>query len=595
MDGQSMHTSHFASSHHIDVNNPWGNVGEHEAPHADIGRSFTSPNLQSLSLTSNTDYSTNTATMVLSGISLPDPYNKLFNETQRFGRVSLSALHKILERAQLSSLDIEKIIQMIVPTGSPYVTRPEFTATLALIYCVQNHLDLSLESLYQHRKVLGFPILTPAESSDPINHFDSSLPPITKSLYSINIPGLSPSSSSTSTVEAQRDPPTQKLNTKNWFKDIEEIKITIAPEREGLIFKHVNYIITSQQRSSIVLRRFNDFWWLMEILTCRYPFRMLPILPPKKFGGRDGTAFLEKRRKGLTRFINSVVRHPTLRDDPVVSKFLTEPLELATWRKHSPPSLVDEYKRKQHDIEDMMSIIPGDIEDRIQRRRTNVASSIDQYVNMCYIMERTIRRMDDQVSDYIRFSMSLNALAQSEQRYHASECQSCQRIVDGYENLAKHMQKDSGILDNQVSISAEGVLENLKFVRDLLVSFRELVDRKDKLMVDNSVALKKRLSSCKSKLTHQKGIPGKEHEVKRLVESIQSDEQELQELKRRRIFIHSNIWTEMTYLHKQQAFVSALYGSYVNEMMEFLKLRAENWQLLEDPVFEMPMDWDEYI
>jgi hypothetical protein len=105
---------------------------------------------------------------------------------------------------------------------------------------------------------------------------------------------------------------------------MEEIRLTIAPEREGFIFKHVNYIVTSQKRSSIVLRRFSDFWWLMEILAGRYPFRMLPNLPPKKLGGRD-SVFLEKRRKGLSRFINAVVRHPTLRDDPVVTKFLTEP------------------------------------------------------------------------------------------------------------------------------------------------------------------------------------------------------------------------------------------------------------------------------
>lgn len=37
------------------------------------------------------------------------------------------------------------------------------------------------------------------------------------------------------------------------------------------------------------------------------------------------SAFLEKRRKGLSRFINAIVRHPTLRNDDVVIKFLTEP------------------------------------------------------------------------------------------------------------------------------------------------------------------------------------------------------------------------------------------------------------------------------
>ena len=74
------------------------------------------------------------------------------------------------------------------------------------------------------------------------------------------------------------------LDTRKWFHQVEEIKVTIAPEREGFIFKHVNYIIESQKRSSIVLRRFSDFWWLMEVLGRRYPFRILPNLPPKKVG-----------------------------------------------------------------------------------------------------------------------------------------------------------------------------------------------------------------------------------------------------------------------------------------------------------------------
>lgn len=79
--------------------------------------------------------------------------------------------------------------------------------------------------------------------------------------------------------------PTRTLNTQNWFQKIEEIKVTIAPEREGFIFKHVNYIVESQKRSSIVLRRYSDFWWLMEVLSRRYPFRMLPNIPPKKVTG----------------------------------------------------------------------------------------------------------------------------------------------------------------------------------------------------------------------------------------------------------------------------------------------------------------------
>ena len=98
------------------------------------------------------------------------------------------------------------------------------------------------------------------------------------------------------------------LDTHNWFQKVEDIKITIAPEREGFIFKHVNYIVESQKRSSIVLRRFSDFWWLMEILGKRYPFRTLPHLPPKKVGGRKFLVclFLGDPQRGLTMFYSLI-------------------------------------------------------------------------------------------------------------------------------------------------------------------------------------------------------------------------------------------------------------------------------------------------
>jgi hypothetical protein len=63
-------------------------------------------------------------------------------------------------------------------------------------------------------------------------------------------------------------------------------------------------------------------------------------------------------------------------------------------------------------------------------------------------------------------------LAEAELRYHAGECRNCQQVVRGYETVAKHMQNESSLLEDQVGTATDGVLENLKKFRDLLVSFR---------------------------------------------------------------------------------------------------------------------------
>ncbi|KAI8070910.1 hypothetical protein BC940DRAFT_339721 [Gongronella butleri] len=623
LDGRSMQPSLYASNYEDD---PWGSA--FDTVRQDIGRSFTSPNLQEFghttslpanlptgpaaAATSNTNGLTNghaapmaprTAAMVLAGVQVPEMYGSLFTDAQRSGRVSLTALYKIMEQAHLSAVDIDKIIQIVVPNGSSYVTRAEFNTALAFIYCAQNGIDLTLNALYHHRDNLGVPSLAtfPTRIPNPLHtehddahvHGSPLVSPTGSSSTTTMIANSHNSGNSTHHDAASVPQGHKKLDTRNWFKNVEEIKVTIAPEREGFIFKHVNYIIESQKRSSIVLRRFSDFWWLMEVLNRRYPFRMLPNLPPKKLGGRDA-AFLEKRRKGLSRFINAVVRHPILRTDPVVTKFLTEPTELAPWRKQHPPSLEEEFRRKQYNMDDIRAVLPNDFLDQMEKTRSGVVAAIGHYVNLCYIMERTIRRMHGQATDYVRYSIALNSLAESEHRYHAAECRPCQLIVQGYENVAKHMQKESSILDHQVGLSTDGVLENLKRVRDLLVSFRELVDRKDRLASDNADALIKRISTTKTKITQNRGVPGMEAEVDKLAASLQSDEQELRDQQNRQLFIHYCIWSEMTYLHKQQTHVSALYRSYVKEMVAFSRKRYDNWHDLEAPVFEMPVEMDAF-
>ncbi|CDS12317.1 hypothetical protein LRAMOSA04512 [Lichtheimia ramosa] len=558
---------------------------------------------------------------VLNGVTLPDIYDTTFAQLQVSGRVSSFALRDCLERSGgLSGSDTDKILRIVLPDGGSYVDRAEFNVALALLACGQQRMGISLNTIQRHRYALPEPTLespTPPifqqqqqqqqqqrppsiRTSDPLKqqHPETTSPLTGSESPKINggYPGMDKSSEhSTPRVRSpelkhhNNNGNHKALDTRKWFHQIEEIKVTIAPEREGFIFKHVNYIIESQKRSSIVLRRFSDFWWLMEVLGRRYPFRILPNLPPKKVGGRD-SAFLEKRRKGLSRFINAVVRHPVLRNDDVVIKFLTEPSELAAWRKQNPPSIEEEYRRTEHDMSELKSMIPSDLDDQLRKTRQRIGSAIDHYVNLCFIMERIIRRMHGQATDYVRYSIALNALAETEHRYHASDCTECQQVIQGYENVAKHMQRESTILENQVNAAADGVLENLKNFRDLLVAYRELDERREKLAATQIDSLTKRISANRAKVNQNKGVPGLEAEVAKLEESIRTDERELHDQKCRQIFIQFCMWSEIIYLHKQQAFVSSLYRNYVKGTSQYSRQRADNWSSLEELVMQMPVD-----
>jgi hypothetical protein len=53
------------------------------------------------------------------------------------------------------------------------------------------------------------------------------------------------------------------------------------------------HAIVFQHNKSTVLRRYNDFVAFQEVLLLRFPYRMVPALPPKKLmGGMDLSCFL---------------------------------------------------------------------------------------------------------------------------------------------------------------------------------------------------------------------------------------------------------------------------------------------------------------
>ena len=67
----------------------------------------------------------------------------------------------------------------------------------------------------------------------------------------------------------------------------ETVAVTLLPDKEGMfLFQHRNYEVKCVRRASSVIRRYSDFVWLLDCLHRRYPFRQLPLLPPKRVAGK---------------------------------------------------------------------------------------------------------------------------------------------------------------------------------------------------------------------------------------------------------------------------------------------------------------------
>ncbi|KAF0270272.1 Sorting nexin HuMVP1 [Hanseniaspora uvarum DSM 2768] len=147
----------------------------------------------------------------------------------------------------------------------------------------------------------------------------------------------------------------QRRNQKNeeqvksldsWFLELRDeysefITFPVSIEMKQLdpkgvvFFKHIEYeliVRNDQGEKFTVTRRYSDFFWLFEYYNQKYPFRLLPDLPPKIIPKNDPVS-LKKRLDGLVMFSRLVLNHPKLGKNDITSVFYQVDCEFASWRK----------------------------------------------------------------------------------------------------------------------------------------------------------------------------------------------------------------------------------------------------------------------
>ena len=325
----------------------------------------------------------------------------------------------------------------------------------------------------------------------------------------------------------------------------ELVTVNLLEEKEGMfMFQHRNYEVASVRRSSKVIRRYSDFVWLLDCLHKRYPFRQLPLLPPKRVqinGNHLATdaSFLEKRRRGLARFANALVRHAVLREEQLVVMFLTVPTvdaslstdkckltltsmqELAVWRKQATISVQEEFTGRSlpPTLEDSL---PQNLQDTFDTVRSGVKRSADLYINLCGLVERLVKRKEGIANEYSRFSINLTALTEVSTDTYAIDTNDIPLLDEGIKGTAKHLGTSQSLHEDEARAWDEGLLEDLKTMRDALVSMRDMFDRRDRLSKDNIPQLEKKIQSNEQKLQgiKAKGDAAKPGEAEKVENAI---------------------------------------------------------------------------
>ncbi|KAL8835761.1 MAG: hypothetical protein Q9170_003193 [Blastenia crenularia] len=377
----------------------------------------------------------------------------------------------------------------------------------------------------------------------------------------------------------------------------ETVTVTLLPEKEGVfMFQHRNYEVKSARRGSTVIRRYSDFVWLLDCLHKRYPFRLLPLLPPKRVAvnGRHlatDSNFIEKRRRGLVRFANALVRHPVLGQEELVKMFLTVPTELAGLRKQVSNSVQEEFTGRQlpPDLEDSL---PTNLMETFDTVRSGVRQSAESYINLCTLLERLLKRNQGIAADYLRFSTALINLTENSESTYATDTNDVPLLNEGIKSTAKHLTTSQTLLEDEAKAWDEGVLEDFKKQRDTLVGVREMFDRRDRYAKDNIPYLERRIESNEHKLqglmNRPPNAPVKPGEQEKLEQAVRTDKQSIVDQHARGVFIKECIRDELSFFQQSQYHISRLHQDWSQERVKYAELQADNWRALSEQVEMMP-------
>ncbi|KAH7890822.1 hypothetical protein F5I97DRAFT_1975354 [Phlebopus sp. FC_14] len=567
---------------------------------------------------------------VIADATVPELYNRAFAavDVTSSGEVSVNALSRVLATSSLPATTIDKIVNVV--SSKPRVSKLEFFVALALVALAQSGEDISVEqvAVFATENNLPTPTLnldslhpsastfSSAYSSYRQNTIRATVPtyasedPWSISRYNHSIGTTSDFNTPRSATTTNGVPSSLSGSglPKDWWKKQEMVDVAIQGQQGFVLNRYTVYEITTG-RGPRIRRRYSEFVFLWDCLVRRYPFRLLPALPPKRV--QPDAAFLEQRRKGLARFLNVVVNHPVIKDDGLLATFLTEP-SLEAWRKHNSISLEEESASKRIDRLEEMAI-PSDLEEKLAIVRGKINPLIEQWQRICILAERIIKRRESaavgipsglqrtylpahfafplflssppldaaapagqgppsstvslfsgsafsthnarsdvdvstEQADLARLTNVLRVIAEvNEHCWRGEECELCEGVRQGVSHVAEHTQRQSDLLERRTNSLMYSTLESLKSHRDLYIAMRDLFVRHDRLAVDNVDRLKKRVDSNSMKMEGIKAAKkdGWQEDTDRFVVLIEKDQAIIANLLNRRVFIRACMWHEL--------------------------------------------------
>ncbi|NXX71420.1 SNX8 protein, partial [Spizella passerina] len=186
----------------------------------------------------------------------------------------------------------------------------------------------------------------------------------------------------------------------------DSVQVELIPEKKGLFLKHVEYEVSSKRFKCSVYRRYNDFVVFHEMLLHKFPYRMVPALPPKRVLGAD-REFIESRRRALKRFINLVARHPPFSEDVLLKLFLSfSGSDVQNKLRELVQGVGDEFVTCRLATQ-AKDFLPADIQAQFAASRELIRNIYNSFYKLRDRAERIASRAIDNASDLLIFGKEL--------------------------------------------------------------------------------------------------------------------------------------------------------------------------------------------
>ncbi|XP_004363489.1 hypothetical protein CAOG_03761 [Capsaspora owczarzaki ATCC 30864] len=262
-----------------------------------------------------------------------------------------------------------------------------------------------------------------------------------------------------------------------------------------------SYNVTSSSMKTSVSRRYKHFNWLHNRLGETFPNVSIPPMPEKVLQAnfKFDEHFIEKRRRGLERFLNRVAAHPVLGTSNVFLHFLTA-AEKANWKSGKRSA---EKEAGRSSFIETMECPQNNVPDNrvmIVERFAKMAKAMEKSVTyLSYTTEHFQNKRAEFRSEYGKLSFALRRVVLHEKEASGpssqpapvdpvsgaptsenlwcwrDDCEACAPLIKGMEMMSIGVGKISSTMDLQRQNDTVPLMEFLKDYTGILKTFPSLI------------------------------------------------------------------------------------------------------------------------